>query len=70
MWDAYAVHEQHWTFDPQRVTGIGLPGQIPVEELLFFVAVPFAAVLTFEAVRAVRGWHAGDEPAGEGEPTS
>ena len=37
----------------------------PVEELVFFLVVPFAAVLTLEAVRSVRGWSVGDEPPGE-----
>ncbi len=62
LWDAYAVARGHWTFDPERVTGVRLPGAIPVEELLFFVVVPFASILTLEAVRSVRGWRAGDEP--------
>jgi hypothetical protein len=31
---------------------------------LFFVVVPVAAVLTFEAVRAVKGWPVGDVPQG------
>ncbi len=40
-----------------------LPGGLPVEEVLFFLVVPVAAVLTLEAVRTVRGWPVGDEPA-------
>ncbi len=60
-WDVYAVRQGHWTFDETRVTGILLPGQVPLEELVFFVVVPIAAVLTFEAVRSVRGWPVGDE---------
>ena len=66
LWDAYAIDAAHWTFDPERVTGLELPGAIPVEELLFFVVVPFASILTLEAVRAVRGWPVGDEPTGPG----
>jgi lycopene cyclase domain-containing protein len=62
VWDWYAIDAGHWTFDPRRVTGITLPGDLPLEELLFFVVVPFAAVLTFEAVRSVHPhWRAGDE---------
>ena len=51
----------HWRFDPSRVVGLVLPGGIPLEELLFFLVVPLAAVLTLEAVLTVRGWPAGDE---------
>ena len=66
VWDVYAVHQRHWWFDPTRMTGIVLPGGVPLEELLFFLIVPTAAVLTLEAVRAVRGWPAGDEVGGAG----
>lgn len=61
MWDVYAISRGHWTFDPGRVTGWRLPGDLPVDEVAFFVVVPVAAVLTLEAVRSVRGWPVGDE---------
>ena len=61
LWDAYAVSRGHWTFDPQRVLGIELPWGVPLDEVLFFIVIPIAAILTFEAVRSVRGWSAGDE---------
>jgi lycopene cyclase domain-containing protein len=61
VWDVYAVSRHHWTFDPRRVTGLRLPGDVPLEELLFFVVVPVASILTLEAVRRLRGWPVGDE---------
>jgi lycopene cyclase domain-containing protein len=62
IWDLYAISRAHWDFDPDRTTGI-LLGQLPLEELLFFVVVPFASILTIEAVRSVHPhWLAGDEP--------
>lgn len=61
LWDLAAIAAGHWTFDPRQTTGILLPGGLPVDEVLFFVVVPFCAILGFEAVRAVRGWPAGDE---------
>jgi lycopene cyclase domain-containing protein len=60
-WDLYAVAERHWTFDRAQTTGVLLPGDLPLEELLFFLVVPVCAVLAFEAVRRVKGWPAGDE---------
>jgi len=60
-WDLYAVSRGHWDFDSRQTTGVTAPGGLPVEELLFFVVVPIAAILTLEAVRAVRGWTVGDE---------
>lgn len=63
VWDAYAIASGHWNFDESRTTGVTLGGGIPVEELVFFLVVPLAAVLTLEAVRSVRGWSVGDEPS-------
>jgi hypothetical protein len=59
----YAIGRGHWTFDPERVTGVTI-GSLPLDEVLFFVVVPFAAVLTLEAVRAVKRWEVGDEAPG------
>lgn len=52
LWDLAATKAGHWTFDsaqtlPPRIAGI------PLEEVAFFVVVPLAAVLTYEAVGAV-----------------
>jgi lycopene cyclase domain-containing protein len=63
-WDVYAVARGQWTFSAARVTGVRLPGRVPLEELIFFVVVPVASVLTLEAVRRVRGWAVGDEGPG------
>lgn len=60
VWDLLAIRAGHWDFDPTQVTGLAL-GPLPVEELLFFVAIPICAILTLEAVRAVKGWTVGDE---------
>jgi hypothetical protein len=70
LWDLAAIAAGHWSFDPAQTTGVLLPGGLPLDELLFFVVVPFCAILGFEAVRAVRGWPAGDEagPVGEADP--
>jgi len=53
VWDLYATRAGHWRFDaaqtlPWRVAGL------PLEEVAFFVVIPLASVLTYEAVRAVR----------------
>jgi hypothetical protein len=32
---------------------------------LFFLVVPIAAILTLEAVHAVRGWPIDDQPSGD-----
>ena len=33
---------------------------LPLDEVLFFIVIPCCAILTLEAVRAVRGWPVGD----------
>lgn len=51
-WDAAAIAGGHWTFSDRYTTGWDLfGGFFPVEELLFFIVVPAAAISGFEAVR-------------------
>ena len=61
LWDAYAVSSGHWYFDSDQILGIYAPWSVPLDEIGFFVVIPLASILTFEAVRSVRGWTAGDE---------
>lgn len=63
LWDIWAIATGHWSIDPERTVGVEVFGIIPVEELVFFVVVPIASILSLEAVRAVRGWPLGDEDA-------
>ena len=60
IWDAFAIAQGHWFFDPEKVTGIIGPLNVPLEEYLFFVVVPIAALLTLEGVSnflpTVRRW--------------
>lgn len=62
IWDMYAVSQGHWYFNADRIMGILLPAGVPLEELLFFIVIPFASVLTLEAVRSVKNWPVGDQP--------
>lgn len=61
IWDAYAIAQGHWTFDPRYVTGVTTVADIPLDEILFFIVIPICAILSFEAVRSARDWDAGDE---------
>jgi lycopene cyclase domain-containing protein len=58
-WVLYAIARGHWHYDAAQTLGVRLPGEIPLEEVLFFLVVPVCAVLAFEAVRTVTGWDAG-----------
>lgn len=56
IWDLFAISRGHWDFNPDFVTGLRLPGNLPVEELSFFIAIPICSVLTYETVgRVLRG---------------
>ena len=62
IWDAYAIRNGHWKFDPEQILGIYGPFRIPLEEFLFFLIVPMAAIMTIEGVRTVKKhWPVGDE---------
>lgn len=52
-WDIAAIAAGHWTFDPAQTVGVLLPGELPLEELLFFLVVPVCVILGYEAVRVV-----------------
>jgi lycopene cyclase domain-containing protein len=49
-WDGYAISRHQWWYDFRWMTGVVLPGGVPLEEALFFIVVPVAAVLTYEGV--------------------
>ena len=53
-WDAYAIRSGHWRFDRAQILGFFGPFRIPLEEYLFFIVVPVAAIMTIEAVRKVK----------------
>jgi lycopene cyclase domain-containing protein len=53
LWDVAAIAAGDWSYDPAQVTGVRLPGRLPLEELLFFLVVPLCSILGYEAVRKV-----------------
>ena len=70
VWDLYAINQGHWWFDTSRILGIHLPGSVPLDEVLFFIAIPVASILTLEAVRSVKPhWRVGDEPSDDDSDT-
>ncbi|MGH9165142.1 MAG: lycopene cyclase domain-containing protein [Acidimicrobiales bacterium] len=57
-WDLVAVARDHWGFSEKLTTGWNVAPDFPVDEVVFFIAVPVCALLTFEAVRNVLAWFA------------
>jgi lycopene beta-cyclase len=53
VWDAIAVAAGVWSYDPRYLIGVTLPGGLPLEELVFFLAIPLCALLTYEGVARV-----------------
>ena len=60
-WDAYAISQGHWFFDRDQMLGIIGPFDIPLEEYLFFIVVPMAAIMTIEGVTTVKSKWRKDE---------
>lgn len=48
-WDLVATAAGHWHFDPAQTFTVRLWG-LPLEEYAFFLVIPLAGILTFEAV--------------------
>jgi lycopene cyclase domain-containing protein len=53
IWDIVAIARDHWSYADRYTTGWLLPGDLPVEELVFFVVIPVCGLLTLEAVRRI-----------------
>ena len=49
-WDALFVNRGYWGFNPGYVGGAHLFG-LPLEEILFFVAIPYASIFAYSAIR-------------------
>jgi lycopene cyclase domain-containing protein len=52
LWDLAATHAGHWRFDAAQTLPARIGG-LPLEELGFFVVIPLAGILTYEAVGVV-----------------
>ncbi|MBN1448991.1 MAG: lycopene cyclase domain-containing protein [Bacteroidetes bacterium] len=49
VWDVIVTAAGHWSFSDTYTTGIRIIN-LPLEEVLFFIAVPLAAVLVWDTV--------------------
>ena len=50
FWDMFATYRGHWSFNPNYVLGIKILG-LPVEEILFFITVPFSCIFAYEGIK-------------------
>jgi lycopene cyclase domain-containing protein len=49
IWDMIATKKGDWGFNPDYLLGIYLFG-LPLEEILFFITVPFSAIFIYETI--------------------
>lgn len=52
LWDLLGIIRDHWTYNPEFITGIHI-GPMPLEELVFFVVISLCALLSYESVSTV-----------------
>ncbi len=50
VWDVIAVAAGVWWYNPSYILGLIAPGDLPLEEVLFFVVIPLCGLLTYSAV--------------------
>ncbi len=48
-WDAFATFRGHWSFNPVYVNEIKIL-DLPIEEILFFITVPYSCLFVFESI--------------------
>ncbi|MGQ9643522.1 MAG: lycopene cyclase domain-containing protein [Ignavibacterium sp.] len=50
IWDSIATNRGDWAFSPEHLIGIYFFG-LPIEEILFFITVPYSCVFIYETVK-------------------
>ena len=53
LWDEIAVAAHVWTYDSSYLSGLNIPFDVPIEEVLFFLVIPICALLTYNAVTTI-----------------
>ena len=52
-WDIFATYRGHWHFSPMGTWRFRIIN-LPIEEALFFVIIPFCSIFTWEAINYIK----------------
>lgn len=50
FWDTIVTARGHWAFSPEYTIGFRIMN-LPIEEILFFIVIPFCGIFTWESVK-------------------
>jgi lycopene cyclase domain-containing protein len=50
LWDIIVTARGHWSFNPNYTVGLKIVN-LPIEEVLFFIIIPFCGLFTWESVK-------------------
>ncbi len=53
IWDVFVTWRGHWLFNPVYTLGIKL-FNLPIEEVLFFISIPFSSLYLFEVLNLLK----------------
>ncbi len=56
VWDLWAVGRKSWGFDDAQILGFKLFGDLPIEEVLFFILVPLVTIISYKTLLRLTGW--------------
>jgi lycopene cyclase domain-containing protein len=50
FWDMYAIPREHWIFTGRGILGIKIINGIPIEELMWFLIVPYFWITIYHTI--------------------
>ncbi len=55
LWDVWATYNKHWSFNAKYHSNIFIYN-LPLEEVLFFVVIPFCIIFVWSLLRKYNSW--------------